>query len=404
MNKKFDIDHINETVLDNFRLQTDPIADQVISKIINSGYEAQINEVFMTIVRNHQFNSDTFSGLGDELGAILFDYFESTCHLPEWADAQLILQGEKVFATWGPEIFLLLNVSSLPLCYTCAKGAQVLYDTGRLLTHNENVDPLARRLMETAQMVVNVMSPGGLASGGQGIVTIQKVRLIHASIRYYLKHQKDKSWDVAYYGEPINQEDLAGTLMSFGPVILTGLKQLGVNLTEDEKLAYMHAWKVVGYLMGIQAPFLPDTFEEGFDLAAKILKHQAAASEAGKALTHSCLQFVNHIVPGDHFEELPAFFMHVFLQDYSKASGVDLDACIGLNHNTNKAEDLVLKLTKTVIGSISFFEQNEFINKISKPFNELLLKGIIRFYNEGKKTHFLIPPSLKKNWKIEDIN
>ena len=402
MSNSFDINRINPVVLDEYRHQTDPIADQVITKIINSGFEAQINEVFMTIVRNHEFDKNTFSGLGDDLGAILFDYFESTHHLPEWADEALILQGEKVFATWGPEIFLLLNVSSLPLCYTCAKGAQVLYDTGRLLTHNENIDPLARRLMETAQMVVNVMSPGGLAPRGRGIVTIQKVRLIHASIRYYLKNQKHSTWDVSYFGEPINQEDLAGTLMSFGPVILSGLKQLGVDLSKEEKEAYMHAWKVVGYLMGIQPIFLPDTFEEGFDLASKILNHQAAKSEAGIALTNSCIQFVNHIVPGDNFNELPGFLMHTFLEEYSKAAKVDLDQCIGLTHDTNWAEGLVMRLTKTVIGSIDFFERSEFVNKISKHFNELLLKGIISYYNEGKNTHFLIPPSLKKNWKIED--
>lgn len=403
MNKSFDISYINEEFLDKCRLRTDPIADQTIAKVIIAGFESQINQVFTTIVQNDQFDRETFTPLGEELGQILFEYFEATCHLPDWADSDLILKGEEVFASYGPEVFMLLNVSSLPLCYTCAKGAQVLYDTGRLLTHKGNVDPLARRLMETAQMVFNVMSPGGLAAGGQGIVTIQKVRLIHASIRYYLKNRRDgQTWDINIFGEPINQEDLAGTLMSFGPVILSGLKQLNVELTTDQVKAYMHSWKVVGYLMGIESSFLPDTFEEGFDLASKILKHQADHSEAGEALTNSCIQFINHIVPGDTFSELPGFLMHTFLQEYADASGKDLAKCIGLTHDSGAAEDLVLKLTKLLVGTISFFERDQFVSKISKPFNKVLLEGIIKFYNDGQRTHFFIPPSLKKNWGISD--
>lgn len=401
MNETFDISNINEAYLDSCRLRTDPIADRTITKIIDAGFEREINQVFKTIVQNDQFDRSTFVPLGEKLGGILYEYFESTCDLPEWAEPKLILEGEQLFASYGPEVFMLLNVSSLPLCYTCAKGAQVLYDTGRLLTHKENVDPLARRLMETAQMVVNVMSPGGLAKGGHGIVTIQKVRLIHASIRYYLKNRKDgQIWDLDQFGEPINQEDLAGTLMSFGPVILSGLKQLNVELTTDQMNAYMHSWRVVGYLMGIEVELLPNTFDEGFELAKKILKHQAAESEAGEALTNSCIQFINHIVPGDTFDELPGFLMHTFLQEYTDASGVNLARCIGLRHDAGAAEDLILKLTKILIGTISFFERDQLVSKISKPFNKVLLEGIIKFYNDGQRTHFPIPPSLKKNWGI----
>ncbi|WP_422359291.1 oxygenase MpaB family protein [Reichenbachiella sp.] len=401
MKETFDSSKITTPFLDQCRLQTDPIADETIAKIINSGFERQINEIFMTVVQNHKFDKETFASLGAELNQILFEYFESTCHLPEWADEDLILKGEGVFATYGPEVFMLLNVSSLPLCYTCAKGAQVLYDTGRLLSHKGDIDPLARRLMETAQMVLNVMSPGGLATGGQGIVTTQKVRLIHSSIRYYLKNRRDgKNWDVETYGEPINQEDLAGTLMSFAPVILSGLKQLKVELTPEQISAYMHSWKVVGYLMGINENLLPDTYEEGFHLATKILEHQAAPSIAGEALTSSCIQFVNHMIPGDTFDELPGYLMHNFLQEYSDACGVDLAKCIGVDHEVGTADHLVLKLTKLLTGTISFFERDNFVNEISKPFNKVLLEGIIKFYNSGQRTHFLIPPSLKKNWGV----
>ncbi|PIB37479.1 hypothetical protein BFP72_08610 [Reichenbachiella sp. 5M10] len=357
------------------------------------------------MVQNDSFDQDTFNALEGGLADTLTHYFEHSGHLPEWADSRQILKGEELFALFGPEIFMLLNVSSLPLCYTCAHGAQVLYDTGRLLSHNGKVDPLARRLMETAQMVVNVLAPGGLQPNGKGLVTIQKVRLIHASIRYFLKKRTgDLTWKTEVYGEPINQEDLAGTLMSFGPVILSGLKHLKVELTDEQSRAYMHVWKVVGYLMGIQEPLLPDTYEEGFGLATKILKHQAAPSVAGKALNDSCIQFLNHMVPGSAFDEVPAYLMEYFLQDFSKASGVDLGECIGVSNQHDLKDRLVLSMAKFVVGHLSEIAHWDVIQKISSPFNRVLLEGIIKHYNDGKKVHFFIPPSLKKNWNLVSHN
>jgi hypothetical protein len=279
-----------------------------------------------------------------------------------------------------------------------------LYATGRLLSHNKDVDPLARRLMETAQMVVNVMSPGGLEPEGKGIVTIQKVRLIHAAIRYFLRHPRNReAWDSNLLGEPINQEDLAGTLMSFGPIILSGLKQLNVELNEREESAYMHCWKVVGYLMGIDERLLPDTYQEGHELAIQILKHQAAPSEAGKALTASCIRFINNMVPIDSFDEVPAYMMDYFLSDYGKEAGKDLSECIGIEDHDSMKDKLILKLTKYLVGHVSEIAHWEMVRKISTPFNRLLLEGIIRFYNGGKKVHFFIPPSLKKNWQLEEV-
>ncbi|RJE75448.1 oxygenase MpaB family protein [Reichenbachiella sp. MSK19-1] len=395
----FDLSCLDTDSLEGFRSHTDPLADNTVREIIDSGYEAQINQIFALLVQNDSFDAHTFCDLDGDLADTLTRYFEKSSVLPEWADMQQVLIGEELFATYGPEVFMLLNVSSLPMCYTCANGAQVLFDTGRLLTHNGDVDPLARRLMETAQMVVNVLSPGGLLPDGKGLVTIQKVRLIHAAIRYFIKR---RGWDTETLGEPINQEDLAGTLMSFGPVILSGLKHLNADLTPVQCNAYMHTWKVVGYLMGIDEQLLPDTYEQGFGLATKILEHQACESEAGKALNNACTLFMHEMIPMKLFDDVPAYLTEYFLADFSKASGIDLGECIGVKNEIDLRDKLVLRLTQFIVGHLSNVANIEVVQRISAPFNRLLLEGIIKYYNKGKKVHFFIPPSLKKNWKLED--
>jgi hypothetical protein len=390
--------------LREFRRITDPLADNVITSIVQSGQEKQINQILMMLVRNSSFQKGMFSSLGPELSDLLDRYIEATGKLPEWSDPKLIAKGEKLFTLYGPNIFMLLNVSSLPMCYCCGNGARVLYDTGRLLAHNNNVDPLARRLMETAQMIVNVLSPGGLSENGSGIVTIQKVRLIHASIRYFLKHgQAGSPWDLAKLGEPINQEDLAGTLMSFGAVIIAGLKRLGANLDSDDTTAWMHCWNITGCLLGIDDSLLPDTYEQGFQLASDILRDQAEPSEAGKALTMSCIKFMNKMIPGNVFDSVPEFLMGYFLQDFANSSGKDLASCIGVSEQEDLRDKLVLELTHVVSKGISRAESNDrLVARIIGSFNKLLMQGMIYHYNGGKGVQFTIPPSLQANWGMTE--
>jgi hypothetical protein len=244
-----------------------------------------------------------------------------------------------------------------------------------------------------------------LANGGKGIITLQKVRLIHASIRYFLKHKKynPKGWDVATYGEPINQEDLAGTLMSFAPVILNGLKNLNVALTKNQREAYLHSWRIIGYLMGIDATLLPQTEEENWELAVKILRHQSCQSEEGEELTFSCITFINTIMPGTIFHGVSEYMMWYFFRDMSSATGIDLASTIGVKERKGIKEFVVLAISKFLSKSISHLEDHsKIIQTISGLFNRLLLQGYLKHYNSGKNIHFFIPPSLCKDWNITE--
>ena len=296
-------------MLEEKRKHTDPLADQVVATIIKSGYEEKINEVFHTLIKNESFSEDTFKGFPDEVRKPVTDYFNTTKILPDWVDDAQVKIGENIFSLYGPEISMLLNVKSLPLCYACSKGAKVLYMTGRLSDKNGNIDPLARRLMETAQMIINVMAPGGLSAGGKGIVTMQKVRLIHASIRYFIKNPalNKAGWDVEEVGEPINQEDMAGTLMSFAALIIKGLEQLNITLTEQEENAYMHCWRIVGHVMGVDEDLIPTNYADGWDLGIAIMGNQAAESSWGQELTNSCISFLQSIIPGNLFDDVPEY-------------------------------------------------------------------------------------------------
>ena len=401
----FNLSQLTTEFLTTKRTHTDPLADKVISSIIESGNEDNINEVFHGLVRNSDYNPEAFESLPKEVSSLVNDYFEATHNLPSWADAKKMKKGEQVFSVYGPEISMLLNVKALPLCYACAKGARVLYMTGRLSEQRGSIDPLARRLMETAQMIINAMAPGGMGPNGAGIVTIQKVRLIHASIRYFLKNPKfnPKGWDVVTYGEPINQEDMAGTLQSFAALIIKGLEQLSITLSGEEQEGYMHCWQVIGHMMGVDEALVPVTYEQGWEVGTRIMQHQAAESFEGKELTSSCIEFLKVAVPGNVFDNVPEYMIWYFVQDVSEAIGKDIAPMIGVSGNHNARNTILLKLSKWIFKEFDkAADHSRVIRAVASKFNKIMLQSMLRHFNEGKSVHFYIPPSLKKDWNLND--
>jgi len=273
----------------------DPIADKVIEHIIANNGKQGINNLFSYLRKNSDINSI-------ELPDVVKDYFTQTGVLPEWADREKIKRGQEVYARYGPEIALCLLCKSLPQAYACANGAKVLYATGRLADTNGDLSRFTRRLMETSQFVVNVCAEGGLEPNGSGLVTAQKVRLIHAAIRYYIKRH---DWPTEDYGQPINQQDMAGTLQSFSSLILEGLDTLTIKLTPEEKDAYYHCWHVVGHVMGINKNLNPSCPEEGFILGNAIFQDQMEASKEGTELTEAIGDFMRSLLPAKPFRHAP---------------------------------------------------------------------------------------------------
>lgn len=387
----------NDVFLKKKSTLTDPLADELIEKImVNHGVIA-IKDLFIQLTDNNDIieNKDVIPEVKD--------YFNQNHELPDWADSKKIKMGQQLFALYGPEIAFLLNFRSLPLCYSSKSGAKVLFSTGRLREQGHNTSKLQRRLMETSQMVINVMSPGGFDGKGSGIITIKKVRLMHAAIRFYLKHPdiNRHSWDVEEFGEPINQEEMAGTLMAFGPLILRGLHDLGVELTQKQQDAYTHCWNIVGYYIGIEPDLYPKNYEEGWNLGLSILRRNYKESTEGKELAKSLVQFGKNIFPGYFFDDMPAFFIKYFTKDVSNDIGIDFAHLIGINPKPTLKRRVVTKILTFIFDKVSDFQRNNWVfRKMSKWINKKLLQGMINHYMKDQKAEFFIPPSLKKNWNL----
>lgn len=220
-------------------------------------------------------------------------------------DRDVIARGQSLFGLYGPEVLMVLGSYSLPLAYAAGHGVQVVYRSRRLKD-----DPI-RRLCDTAQMVVNVMQPGELEEGRIGWLATRKVRLIHALVRQRVQLDTANPWHTEW-GLPINQEDQAGTLLTFSVATLHGLRRMGARVTSAEADAYITAWSAVGRLLGVDPSLLPSNEEEAMRLALRIGARQVRPTPEGHQLTAKLLSSVQTLFP------IPGYatsLTHFFLED-----------------------------------------------------------------------------------------
>lgn len=364
--------------LQQMRKVGDPVADEVVRELFKENHITTVNLLLKDSVRNGD-------ALPSNAPKVVRDYLTQTAGLPSWAKPDLIEKGERLFNRYGPQIIVVFHCYSLPYCYAARRGVQVLHLTTRLASHPE------RRIMETAQMIVDVMSPGGLTSKeGAGIRTAQKVRLMHAAVRKLILDRGQ--WNLGDLGLPVNQEDMAGTLNTFGWMVLDGLKKCGVNFTREEVEAYMHAWNVVGYTMGVREDLLPHSLEEGEELARTIGRRHFEACPEGQEMMAALLKMMEYQIPGDVFDGIPATLTRAMLGE--EVSDI-------LDVPPSDWTQAVLKPLRFLsMLSDAIGDQVSALAKLNEVFGQQLMSSLL-WMNRGKdRPRFSVPTELIQTWKL----
>lgn len=319
---------VPDELLDRAQWQTDPLADQTMADILGpwespaltasladleTGYATHWEriDVVNAVIGLWQDNAgldhwhDRLPTVPRPIADALRDYVMAARVLPAWADRAMIARAEAIFFDQGVLSCTLLFSASLPECYVVPDLAEVLHTTGQLEQRTDY------RIRSTAAMVFPVMMRGGLTEpAGGGIAQVLKVRLIHAMVRNLILRTSPQEaealrerglvaapvpalrsalgsrtmqhalfahgWDMAR-GLPCNQEEQAYTLLTFGYVYLRGLRTLGVGLDEHDERAVLHAWNVVGHLVGIRRELMAFTMPEAEALFARMQARGRAA-------------------------------------------------------------------------------------------------------------------------------
>ncbi|MEZ5041912.1 MAG: oxygenase MpaB family protein [Saprospiraceae bacterium] len=374
----------SDELLDQKRQRTDALADEAMAQLVAQKGREEAQRIFNLLIREIELPIS-------QLPAELRPFFAATNRLPAWVDPDKVAKAQALFRDHGPKFLVFLYYKSLPILYLCKNGAEVLLQTGRLAhLQDEAMKVFTRRIAETGQFIVDVMSEGNLAEGKQGIQSIQKVRLIHAAIRHFIPAEQ---WDAELLGQPINQEDMAITLMTFSIAILDALAGFGIQEPEDTLEAYLHTWTGIGFLLGIDPDLLPATLAQARHLQEKILRRQEGASEAGQLLTQALLQFAHDTLPRRLDATPELLIQHLIGRERAQLLGVAPPfGCLSIA--LPDAIATLLKLGEKLEDKIAGEPLGQFIDHLSRK----TVLAMVNFFNVYKGSHFSLSAQLKEAW------
>ena len=260
-------EHIPTHELEEMRLQIDQVGDDMLSALLertpallqqqgSSGLLEALKDELRAQQQQQegrQTKKQTRSTGQQTKDARVSAFFEQVLAEPEWLDRDLLREGQLVYLRYSTSCSLGLMYFSLVGGFSAPKIVKVLDETGYLTRSGR--DETWRRLNETIEMVLDCMcTDDGLEVGEVGWWSVLKVRLMHSRVRHRLLARSGaRAWDAGTFGQPINQEDMMGTLCSFSINVLLSIQKTGAPwLTLKEQEAYLHLWRYIGHLIGVR--------------------------------------------------------------------------------------------------------------------------------------------------------
>jgi hypothetical protein len=377
----------SDAALDRWRQVTDPPADDAVAGYFEAIGRDRPRRLFGALVDHLQLPPE------DQVPAIA-TFLAAASAIPDWVDRARLGRGQRFFSDWALHQFTSLYLASLPNAYAAAKGVHVIWLTARLQSDAE------RRLNETAQFLMDVSAPGGFAPGGAAVDRILHVRLMHAAIRWFTDNDpavarpaeadtaalsSRPTWATAW-GRPINQEDLAGTLLTFTSVVIDAFRRSGVEFSAAGAEDYLYLWRVIGHLLGVDEDLVPQDLATAKELQGRIFTRQHAPSAVGAALTKTLLDLVGSRLPGPVSRLGPAM-MRRYLGD-DVADMIDVPKATA----ERWAVDALVYLTRVLTLGRRFDPVPRWL---SDWVGRKLLDGLLSADRHGERVPFAIPDHLR---------
>ena len=272
--------NVKPDFLNKMRLQGDKKADGLMSDIFKNDQKEALYKILALSPEEGAKSSSGYEPLDN--------FMQRKRQKPEWYDEKQMDAGAEVYAEYASEIMMLLGAMALPYCYAATPGNKTLY-----LSEKIRKTP-GKRLLETAEFVIDLMEPDSLKENGAGHWLINKTRLIHAMVRMMIGRHPDykKEW-----GIPANQEDMAGTNLAFSFIVLKGLSKMGYRLSIEEKEAFLYRWRYIGYQLHLDDQLLVANLKDAMAMEIAIKERNFKKSEEGILLTHALIDHYQRTMP-----------------------------------------------------------------------------------------------------------
>ncbi|SDJ58057.1 hypothetical protein SAMN04488074_102430 [Lentzea albidocapillata subsp. violacea] len=358
--------------LDALKYEGDPLADAVIAHLVESGSLNEVNQVLAEFRGNDE-------PIPAHLPPVVRDYLVATDDPPEWMDEERVARAHEFFVDDGVHVASVLSFGAMVNCYAQPRPSRVLTITHRLNQPH-------RRLSETSQFVLNMMEPNAFGTGGSFVPTIQKTRLIHAAVRYFVGRSPE--WDHEADGVPVCQQDLLGALLIFSAQVIDGMRRIGVSVTDTEAEDYYHVWRVAGAVLGIRPDAMPETLAEAEEVSNTMVRASYAPSQEGVELTRNLVELYEKFVPGKAFDGVVAAMVRQVV-DEEVADWLEVPHSRGWT-----------TAVRTGAKVMRVFERGEDRSRVARAVldkaGDLLLGASVRTLTDGQPTTLTVPACLRR--------
>ncbi|RKS08901.1 uncharacterized protein DUF2236 [Nocardiopsis sp. Huas11] len=357
------------------RLVGDELADTTVETLFERGEVGRFN----TLMR---FFSTAGQELPEGLPEVAHEYLRATAAPPAWVDWDEMERARLFFIDNNVHISTALAFSAMPACY-------VIPHVARLLSATHGLEYPSRRMAETGQFTVYLMRPDAFEAGSRFVPAVQKVRLLHASIRYHMR--REGLWDEEALGTPICQEDMIGGLMIFSIQVLDALHRLGVHMSAEGAAAYFYAWRVVGEMLGITPGQAPATLEEARLFSDLYMTRYMGPSEEGARLTRQLIDLYEDVVPGTLLDPVVAALIRYLVGD----------TCADWLQVPRSVWDTAVRTSPALLGVLEGIEDRSplgawALDRLGHLTTHLELSSLTR----GRVMHYAVPERLREEYGL----
>jgi hypothetical protein len=361
--------------MDGLRLQGDELADATVAALFERGEVGKFN----TLMRSF---AETGQDLPDGLPDAARDYLAATRAPPDWVDWGMMEKARLFFIDNNVHISTALSFQAMPACYA-------LPHVARLLHASHSLDYPSRRMAETGQFTVYLMQPDAFEAGGRFVPAVQKVRLLHASIRHHLR--QEPTWNETIPGVPICQEDMIGGQMVFSIQVLDALHRLGIRMTEEGAEAYYYAWRVVGAMLGCDQTASPAGLTAAREFSDVYMTRHMGPSEEGILLTRSLIDLYKEVVPGTLLDPIVPAMVRYLVGD-TVADWIDVP---------RTPWDVAIKAAPVLLGALEGLENRGPVSEwVLDRAGHITAKLELSSLTRGRVMHYAIPESLKPDYAV----
>lgn len=224
----------------------------------------------------------------------LREFFIQVETMPDWVDPGKLRKGARALRRGGADGMYIARDVSLLGGYQFSGFNKTLVRTGALEKGSN------KRFAETMQWAMDVICEHGLDPLGVGYQSTIRVRLIHAFVRRHVAAMDD--WRGDEWGVPVNQTDMAATLVGALIAPPAGGLGMGFLFSPVELDGIAHLTRYVGWLIGVHDEWLPHTFRDAIRILYHTLTVLGVPDESTKQLA---VPMVNDPM-GWHYRRMPS--------------------------------------------------------------------------------------------------